>query len=310
MGVVREDANVPAPAVQTLGPGIYAYVQLDGGWGLNNCAILVGSEDVVLVDTVFTEDRAHALAATVSELAGKPVRTIINTHHHGDHTHGNSVFPGATIIGQHRCREAVLAAGVNPAKWFPNVDFGEIRLAPPSVTFEDSLTVHCAGMRLELRATGTPAHTNNDITVWIEDLGLLFAGDLVFHGGTPFVAMGSIEGLKRSLSTLRSYDIRTLVPGHGPVCGPEVIQDQLRYLDFVQDLARSSFDAGQSPLDAARGADLGRFAEWTDTERLVGNLHRAYSELRGEPLGVPLDYDAIVDEMVEFNDGNPLRCLA
>lgn len=311
MATVREEADrVPAPTVQDLGNGFYTYVQLDGGWGLNNCGIFVGAEEVLLVDTVFTENRAHALADTISELAGRPVRTVINTHHHGDHTYGNFAFSEATIIGQHRCREAVLATGFETTKWFPGVDFGDISLVPPSVTFEDSLAVHCDGMRLDLRATSVPAHTNNDITVWVEELGLLFAGDLVFNGGTPFVVMGSIEGLKQSLTVLRRYDIRTLVPGHGPVCGPEVIQDQLHYLDFVQELAQSSFDAGVAPLQAARHADLGRFAGWTDTERLVGNLHRAHSELRGEPLGFPLDYDTIVDEMVEFNDGHPLRCLA
>lgn len=311
MGTVRsETGRVPEPAIQDLGNGFYTYVQLDGSWGLNNCGIFVGSDEVLLVDTVFTENRAHALAGTVRELTGKPVRTIINTHHHGDHTYGNFAFGEATVIGHSRCREAVLATGYETMKWFPGVDFGNIRLVPPSVTFEDNLAVHCGGLRLDLHAAGIPAHTNNDITVWVEELGLLFAGDLVFHGGTPFVVMGSIEGLKRTLTALQQYDIRTLVPGHGAVCGPEVIQDQLNYLDFVQELARSSFDAGTPPLEAARGADLGGFAEWTDTERLVGNLHRAHSELRGEALGVPLDYDAIVDEMVTFNDGRPLRCLA
>ncbi len=60
----------------------------------------------------------------------------------------------------------------------------------------------------------------------------------------------------------------------------------------------------------ARRTDLGEFARWTDSERLVGNLHRAYSELRGEPLGTPLDYHLIVDEMVTYNGGRPLTCLA
>jgi cyclase len=60
----------------------------------------------------------------------------------------------------------------------------------------------------------------------------------------------------------------------------------------------------------ARRTDLGNFAGWTDPGRLVGNLHRAYSELRGEPLGAALDYHRVVADMVEFNGGRPLRCLA
>jgi len=74
-------------------------------------------------------------------------------------------------------------------------------------------------------------------------------------------------------------------------------------------LAAGSYSAGHTPLEAARQTDLGRFADWHDSERLVGNLHRAYSELRGEPLGAELDLGVIVSEMRTFN-GGPVRCLA
>ena len=94
------------------------------------------------------------------------------------------------------------------------------------------------------------------------------------------------------------------------MCGPAVIDDIEAYLTFVQDTARPAFDGGLSPLDAARQADLGRFAAWHDSERLAGNLHRAYSEFRGEPLGTVLDLGAIAADMVALNGGQPVRCLA
>jgi cyclase len=83
----------------------------------------------------------------------------------------------------------------------------------------------------------------------------------------------------------------------------------LDYADWLTTVARDGFTAGQDPLEAARRADLGRFATWNERERLVGNLARAYSELRGEPWGAPLDLPAIARDMIEFN-GGPLRCLA
>ena len=67
---------------------------------------------------------------------------------------------------------------------------------------------------------------------------------------------------------------------------------------------------GAPPLQAAREADLGRFAEWHDSERIVGNLHRAYSELKGEPRGAEIDTGKAFGEMLEYNGGEPLRCLA
>jgi cyclase len=68
--------------------------------------------------------------------------------------------------------------------------------------------------------------------------------------------------------------------------------------------------AGLSPLDAARETDLGRFAGWADAERIVGNLHRACAELGGAPRGGPIDIAAALADMVAYNGGAPLTCLA
>lgn len=101
-----------------------------------------------------------------------------------------------------------------------------------------------------------------------------------------------------------------IVPGHGPVCGPEAIGAVEAYLRFVEQTAQAAFAAGLGPLEAARETDLGPFAGLLDPERIVGNLHRAYSELRGEPLGAPVDFGLVFAEMVAWRGGEPLRCLA
>jgi cyclase len=302
-------AVLPPPTMDDLGHGFHAFVQLDGSWGLNNAGVFAGEDGVVLIDTAFTAHRGRALRDAVSRLSDKPVRTVVNTHHHGDHTYGNFLFPDATIIGHDLCREATIATGYETQKWFPGVDWGDIRISPPTVTFADSLTVWCDDAKASLRYVG-PAHTTNDVVVWVEEHGLLFAGDLVFHGGTPFVVMGSVQGIIAALEQLDGLGAEIVVPGHGAVCGPEVIGRQLDYLRFVQERAGEGFAAGIEPLELGRRTDLGEFTEWTDTERLVGNYHRAYSELQGEALGTPLDYDRIVDDMIAFNGGRPLRCVA
>jgi hypothetical protein len=68
------------------------------------------------------------------------------------------------------------------------------------------------------------------------------------------------------------------------------------------------FECGEP--EAARGTDLGRFAGWHEAERLAGNLHRAYSEIKGEPLGAPLDPRPMIADMIAYNGGKPVRCLA
>jgi cyclase len=139
---------------------------------------------------------------------------------------------------------------------------------------------------------------------------VLFTGDVIFHDGTPFALMGSIAGWLEALERLRALGAERIIPGHGAVCGPEVIDDVAAYLSFIQEVAGKGFEADVSPLDVAREADLGGFGEWLDRERLVGNLHRAYSELRGEPRGAPLPLPQAVADMVAYNGGQMMRCLA
>jgi len=104
---------------------------------------------------------------------------------------------------------------------------------------------------------------------------------------------------------------QTIVPGHGPVFGDRgPIDDTLDYLRFVLEVAVRCRDAGVSPLQAARDTDLGRFAAWPDAERIVGNLHRACAELGGTPRGGPIDIVTALADMVAYNGGAPLACLA
>jgi cyclase len=288
--------------------GVFAYVQLDGSWGLNNSGFLVGRDGVTVIDTCFTERRTRALVDTIAAQTSLPLRTLVNTHHHGDHTHGNYLLPAATIIGHDRCRDEMLAAGHAATGLFPGVDWGRLEVAPPFVCFESRLDLYVDDRKLELDFVG-PAHTTNDVIAWVPQTRVLFAGDLVFNGGTPFVVMGSVAGSLVALERLRALKPEVIVPGHGPVCGPSVIDEQVAYLRFVQEVARRGFDAGLSPLDLAIATDLGRFATLHDPERIVGNLYRAYSELRGEPLGAPIDPRAYAD-MITYNGGQPLRCWA
>ena len=305
------DADIlPPPTVEEVSPGVYAYIQLDGSWGLNNTGFITGTDAISVVDTCFTEARTRAFLKAIGEVTDRPIRTLVNTHHHGDHTHGNYLLPGASIVGHELCRQTVIDTGLHTLHpLFPNVVWGDLELAPPFITFQDRLDLFVDDLRLELHYMG-PAHTTNDTVVWIPERRLLFTGDLAFNGGTPFVAMGSISGSLVALDRLRELEAETIVPGHGSVCGPEVLDHMEDYLRFVQDRAKDAFESGITPLEAAQQTDLGRFSDWHDSERIAGNMHRAYSELRGESLGTVLDLGPIAADMVELNGGQPVRCLA
>lgn len=300
----------PPGAAREIGEGIFAYVQPDGTWWINNTGFLVGTRGVVSVDACATERRTRAYLHAISRVTDQPVRTLVNTHHHGDHTYGNYLFSGATIVAHERARAAMAAwGGPGAAPYWNEIEWGHIEIAPPFLTFRDEITVYVDDLACQVRHVGPAAHTDNDSIVWIPDRGVLFSGDLLFNGGTPFLLQGSLSGSLRAMRELRSLGAQTIVPGHGEVCGPEVIDRVDLYLKFVRDLAREGHAAGVAPLELARTSDLGVHAELRDSERIVGNLYRAYAELDGAEPGAPMDSAQVLTDMVTYN-GGPLSCHA
>jgi cyclase len=312
---VGSDLDVSVPGrLEEVADGVFAYVQPDGSWMINNTGFLVARDGVTAVDACSTERRTRAFLDTVAGVTRLPVRTLVNTHHHPDHTAGNGLFAGATIVAHDNARPEMLALGVprNTGIW-TDVDYGDLRLAPPFLTFASRLTLWADELRCELLFAGQPAHTTNDIVAWIPEHSVLFAGDLVFNGGTPFLLSGSVLGAIDVLENfLKPLHARTIVPGHGPVTGPAVIDDVLGYLRFVRDTAEQARAAGLSPLEAARSTDLGGYAQWSDSERIVGNLYRAYADLSGpgQQRGGPVDGLSALADMIAYNGGRPLTCRA
>ncbi|MER5970066.1 MBL fold metallo-hydrolase [Streptomyces sp. NPDC002055] len=302
------EATGTEPYTVPLAPGVHAFVQPDGGWCLNNAGFVSDGSQTLLVDTAATERRALLLRDAVLDSGAPLPRTVVNTHHHGDHTYGNCVFtPEATVVGHVACRTETLAAGRQLHALWPEVDFGDIRVTAPTVGYTDRMSCRVGDTEVELIHPGV-AHTPGDTIVWLPRERVVFTGDLVFHGGTPFFAMGSLDGSLRALELLRELDARTVVPGHGAVTDPGVYDGIGRYVRYVADLAERSRAAGRTPLEAARSADLGEFAELRESERLVANLHRAYAELDGLPPGAPLDVAAMFGDMTTMNGGVPVSC--
>ncbi|MGA4838277.1 MBL fold metallo-hydrolase [Streptomyces sp. G45] len=293
------------PELQEVADGVFAYVQPDGGWCLNNAGLVVSDGAAALVDTAATEARARALREAALTAAGVPPRVVVNTHSHGDHTFGNAFFPEAVVVGTEGTRREMAAVGLHLTGLWPQVAWGAIEVVLPTVTFRDRMSLHIGSVRAELLHPG-PGHTAHDTVVWLPERRVLFTGDLVMSGVTPFCPMGSVAGSRRAIADLRALGAEVVVPGHGPVAGPEVLDAADAYLRLVQRIAREGRAAGVSPLEAARSADLGPYGAWIDAERLVPNLHRAYAEERGQAVGDAADMPALFAEMVEFHGGLPV----
>ncbi|MFJ4342804.1 MBL fold metallo-hydrolase [Streptomyces sp. NPDC088915] len=299
------DHSPAAARLHEVAEDVYAYVQPDGGWCLNNAGLVAAGDRPALIDTAATEARARALRAAVATVTPHAPRYVVNTHPHGDHTFGNRFFTDRAVVVAHEAtRDEMALAGLHLTTLWPDVCWGDVAVELPGITFREPLALHVGDVRVELMHLGV-AHTRNDTVVWLPHRRVLFTGDVAMSGVTPFCLTGSVAGSLDVLARLRALDPAVVVAGHGPVGGPEVLDAGADYLRFVQDLAAKGIATGLTPLEAAREADLGPYAGLLDSERLVPNLHRAYAEAQGAEPGAPLDIEELFADMVAFHGGLP-----
>ena len=164
MSAVSHDVTTPAPPqLQEVDDGVFAYIQPDGTWWINNTGFLVGRRGVISIDACATVRRTRAYLKAIETVTAQPVRTLVNTHHHGDHTFGNYLFSNATIVGHEATRTSIFDSGEpRSAPFWTEIDWGDIVLEPPFLTYTDSVTLWVDDLRADVRHVGTPAHTTND----------------------------------------------------------------------------------------------------------------------------------------------------
>jgi len=280
--------------VHEVAEGVFAYLQPDGSWGWSNAGLVVGDGQSLLVDTLFDLKLTREMLDQFARITDR-IDTVVNTHANGDHCWGNELVGDARIVASKECADEIgapppetLAALVKDApsmgvlgeflaRIFGPFDFEGINLRKPDETFEGELTLSVDGTDVRLIEVG-PAHTRGDILVHVPDKRVVFTGDILFVGGHPIVWTGPVANWIAALDRVLAMDVDTVVPGHGPVVDKTAVNDEREYLLWLEREARSRFDAGMSPIDAAR--DMRReYRQWGDGERLVVNIAAVYQEL-------------------------------
>jgi len=296
-----------------LGGGCHAWLQPDGGWGLNNAGLIAGSGESLLIDTLFDTRLTAAMLARLAPVTAEArVRRVVNTHGNGDHWFGNHLLADAEIISSAATladmREAgpdqvrtLLAdpgrAGAVARRLFGGYRFEDVVPAYPTTTFDRELTLRVGTIDVRLIEVG-PAHTAGDTVVHVPSAGVIYAGDIVFAGCTPIAWQGSIANWLRACDRIAALGAHTIVPGHGPVTTVAAVRAQAAYLRFVQDEAAPRHGRGMTFTEAARDIDLGEYAALPERERLIVNVHAVYREL--DPLTPPLDGPAAFECLGEL----------
>jgi len=145
-----------------------------------------------------------------------------------------------------------------------------------------------------------PAHTSGDLIVHLPAERIVFTGDILFRLCTPIGWEGTYDRWIAALDRIVALAPDVVVPGHGPVCGLEGPREMKAYLQYVRAESKRLFDRGLSAVDAAKRIDLGPYAGWTEPERIVFQVERAYRELRGEPFDAPIDVTPLFGAMHEL----------
>jgi cyclase len=241
-----------------------------------NIGVSIGADGVVLVDSKFAP-LAPKIEAALKTVSDKPIRFVVNTHFHGDHTDGNSVFGmKSTIIAHENTRKRMMAGRGADSPPAPAV-------ALPVVTFEDKISVHLNGE--DIRATHFPsAHTDTDVVVFFPQSNVLHMGDEFFNGVFPFIdtegggsAKGLIANIEKILPTL-SADVK-IIPGHGPLA---TVKDLRAFLDMLKDSVRiveTGIKSKKSLDQLKKDKVLDKYASWSWLIDANGYMEMLYKDL-------------------------------
>jgi glyoxylase-like metal-dependent hydrolase (beta-lactamase superfamily II) len=299
-----------------VGDRAWAYVQRDGGWGWSNAGLVVDGDASLLVDTLFdlrlTAEMLEVMRRATA--AAERVDVVVNTHANGDHCYGNELVAGAEIVASRRSAEemaevppSVLAAFVAAAPdlgrtgdylaaIFGSFSFDGIEVVPPSRTFDGELSLRVGDREVRLYELG-PAHTAGDVVAHVPDAGIVFTGDLVFHGGHPIVWAGPVQRWLDACDRILALDPAVVVPGHGPVGDRAAVEAQRGYFEWLLAEGTPRLTAGMAPLEAARDLAGGPYAGWGEGERLVANLTALARDLGLAP---PDDVVTVFGQMAEL----------
>ena len=295
-GVQAQDAFALRP--EPMAPGVW-FVQGASALGstanrnfISNAAFVVTPAGVVVIDALGSPALARELMQAIARITPQRVTHVIVTHYHADHIYGLQAFhaAGARIVAHRAALQylnsdtATLRLQASREELAPWID-AQTRLVPADEWIDTAHVLTVGGLRFELRPLG-PAHTPEDLAIWLPSQQVLFAGDLVFRGRIPFVGQANTRQWIASLDALLSFDAKVIVPGHGPL-SQSARQDMQLTRDYLRHLRETMGRAARNlePFEEAYAA-----ADWSAFEHLPlfraanrMNAYNTYLQMEQEP---------------------------
>jgi glyoxylase-like metal-dependent hydrolase (beta-lactamase superfamily II) len=273
--------------VKKLAEGVYAAVSPDRSKAGSNAGFVVGSNGVLVVDSFEGAEPAKELLAEIRKVTNLPIRFVVNTHYHLDHTGGNAVFAeaGATIVAQRNLRgwlrtENLKFFGANPK---PEERTLVESLALPDMVYTDALDIYLGSRLVQVRFM--LGHTGGDSVVIVPDANVVFGGDLIWQKHLPnLIDATTSEWVKTLEKLLAEHPAATFVSGHGDVATPEDVRDFHDYLVALREdigKAQAAGKSGQELIDTVSAQLKEKYGQLGFPRFLPLNIQQTAAELLG-----------------------------
>lgn len=283
---------------------------------VSNSGVVILEHSVLVVDTHFTPEAGQSLLAAIRSITPKPVRFVVNSHAHADHTHGNQVFADAQVIGSTNGRRDVLQMDLPSMNRTIGITRSQVerlqrelgkeknlaqaqrlraqiqsreaylqaisrlRITAPFITLDDSLKIRDGKLDVQVLYLGK-GHTDGDVVTFLPGLKLAFVGDLFFNEAIPNVQDASILEWKKTLGEVLKLDADRFVPGHGPVGSKKDVQKFLNYFEELEALVKEAVDRGDSMEQATQLITVPeKYSKYRFQNFFPSNVQKMYAGLK------------------------------
>jgi cyclase len=252
-----------------------------------NCGWVEFKDYVLVIDANFPWG-AKKILPEIRRTTKKPLRFVFNTHYHGDHAYGGSLFTdqGAAILCSEDCAAESRTKG--QAGWDKNSESGAFSLKPyhlahPTITFPRKMVLDDGDKRVELIKVG-PGHSKGDAVAYLPKQKLLFTGDLCTNwksGNNVADADADPANWVKALTDMAKWDVKTVVPGHGGLGDVSTLQAQAAYLDDMWKQVSAGKRQKKTEEQLAAQINLSRHGNWAaDAERNKVSIRAMYKKAK------------------------------
>jgi cyclase len=250
----------------------------------SNVVVLTTAEGVLVIDTRTHPREGQDLLERIRKITDKPIKWVINSHFHGDHHFGNTVFKaaGATFVAQNET--ARLMQKVQPKEMARRIDGlrsrgldpGEVKLIMPDLTFDSELTIRLGGREARLVYLG-PGQQAGDTFVFFPHARMVFTTGMFGPHSMPNMAFTpSVEGWLTLLDKLAAMDVDKILPAHGDVATAKEVRELHAMLTDEYATVKAAIARGVGVEEAVKTLTLPQYKDWRNYGRLQGEIRALY----------------------------------